>query len=67
MAENISVTDTYTGTVYTSIANAARETGAINRDIKADCERFQKNNKIIPRWVYFSDTTEEMIEEFIKQ
>jgi len=67
MAKNTAVTDTYTGTVYTSISYAARETGAVERDIKSSCERFHENKKIIPRWIYFSDTTDEIMEDFTEQ
>lgn len=67
MSKNTAVTDTYTNIVYTSIAHAARETGANERKIKNECDRFHENNRIIPRWIYFSDTTPKMIEEFIEQ
>lgn len=55
MAKNTAVADTNTGAIYVSIASAARETGAVERDIKNDCERFHDNPKIIPRFVYSSD------------
>ena len=64
--KHTAVTDTYTGTVYTSMKMAARETGALERDIKDNCERFHDNSKIIPRWIYFADTTAQIMEEFTR-
>ena len=49
------VYDTMTDLIYDSIADTARKTGYSSRDIKADCERFHENNKIMPRFVYTED------------
>lgn len=67
MAKNTSVYDTYTNTIYTSISWAVRSTGAKQRDIKASCERYHGNNKIMPRWIYHADMTEEIMMNAISQ
>lgn len=67
MARNTSVYDTYTNTIYTSMSWAVKSTGAKQRDIKASCERYRRNNKIMPRWIYQSDMTEEIMINAISQ
>lgn len=52
---NTAIYDTNNGMVYKSISIAAKETGCKSADIKYDCDRFHKNNKIIPRFVFWNE------------
>jgi hypothetical protein len=52
---NTAIFDTNNGMVYKSISIAVKETGCKSADIKHDCDRFRKNKKIIPRFVFLND------------
>lgn len=64
---NKCVIDTYCNTFYTSIEDAMKDTGASMRDIREDCLRFHEISKMTPRWIYFDDASQDIMEKIVEK